>query len=271
LNKHGTNIVEGLYSLILILAGIVTGLILSIPKLTKAVLKSLTFVFLSIITGILYLITFVVPFIGEYIIDFRKAVKSRPPTSNIISKTRVIRGMMVEIAAEHGEGDLDFEEPERYREELSTVKQKAKLRLGAGETVISLTLGAILTIGSITNFNPFNIRFSGYSVSILVQILVLMLTVSIIYRMTILELLSYSNDAEFSSLPEMDAALAYQKGVALIDRVQALTTLAVYLMIATKVKKETLRTVLTAKYKDDLPITDWLPLAWKTIRKNGIG
>ncbi len=65
------------------------------------------------------------------------------------------------------------------------------------------------------------------------------------------------------SVEEMDVALGYQRAISLIGFIQGLTFLVVFVSAITRVKYETLRKVLKAKYADE----PWLSLAWNQVTK----
>lgn len=244
-----------------IIAGVVVGFVLFLPTLLKGTLKAAATAILSIFLLAVYLITYVVPFVGRKTQPWTGRVEQTVYFSYLAFKAKRLREMMVEIVAEHDDRDLDFQDPERYREQLTEVKKDVKTRLETGETVLSLMLGAVLISAEVYGVQLFQFRFYGLPISLVVEIWLLAIAVSIIYRVSILEFLAYPSDAEFDSVEEMDVALAYQKGVALLDLVQGLTVILVFFYAVSNVKHETVKYVLERKYSEELPVTVWLPLA----------
>lgn len=267
--KYVEAIVVIVYFVATTLAGVAVGLVVFLPTLAKGGMKAAATAVLSIGLVVVYAITFVVPFVGGRIQRIEKRSKQSLYPSDLIFEVRRFRGMMVEIVAEHDERDLDFKNSERYREELSQVEDDAKIRLETGETVLSIFLGLGLIATRITGSEIFQMSLYNLPVSLFIEAWLLAIAISIIYRVSVLEFLAFSADDEFGSIEEMDAALAYQKGVSLVGIVQGLTVVVVFVSVITNVKFDIVRSVLEVKYSENLWINRWLPLAWKSLQDRG--
>ena len=231
--------------------------------LVVAFLKFVTLSALVALLAVIYLISFVVPHVGDRAQSLKIFVRNSPVTSYFVMRSEKMRDIMVEIVSEDDSQDLDFDKPEQYREELTSVKEDGKKRLETGETVLSISLGAILLGMSIAGLELLEATIWGYSATFLIQIWLLSITVSIVYRTTALEFLAFSSDDPFDSLERMDAALGYQKGVSLVGFAQGLTFFVMFTAAISGVKYDTIRAVLRAKYTDK----PWVSLAWKRLKE----
>jgi hypothetical protein len=266
-----TNYLEYLVNIsirvVLITAGVLWGLIQITPKFLLGLIKSAATLAVTFVSAAAYLLTFAIPFIGGQTRGFRNQFSTSLSFQYLSFEMREARSMMIGIMANHDDRDLLFESEEQYRRELEGVKQDGKSRLENGETLLSLGLGPAIVAVQFSDTGLLQMQFFGMSVSLLVEVLLLVLAVSIIYRVSILEFLTYSSDTEFESLEEMDAALSYQKGVSLAGLVQGLTVIFVFGFAVTNIREEVLEFVLERKYEDDLGVRSWLTLAWTKVRK----
>lgn len=254
--------------LLLTTAGVVVGLIKLLPSFSKAFLKSVTTAIVIVCLGIVYTLTSLVPIVGRFKQRVSNRITSNLVTSDWLDRIEEIRGMMIAIVTEYDEHNLEFESEGEYRKQLQKVKEDGKARLDAGETVFSLGLGLILLVTQIVGIQVFQFRLYGYPISLLIEIYLLMIAVSIIYRTSVLEVLSYPPDYEFDSIEEMDVALSYQRAVSLISIIQALTITLVFAFAISSAKSDTLKTVLEAKYGREKNAMELLSIAWKEIKGN---
>lgn len=81
---------------------------------------------LVILLGVIYLISFVVPHVGDRAQSLKDLIKSSLVTSYLVLQSEKMRDIMIEIVAEEDSRDLDFDNPEQYREELASVKEDGK-------------------------------------------------------------------------------------------------------------------------------------------------
>lgn len=267
MTKYSVLIMNISLKLVLIAAGVVWGLIKLTPKFLIGFVKTVATAAVTLLSTAAYLLTFAIPFIGGRTRGLRTQFSTSQSLRYLSFETRKARSMMVGIMAEHNDRNLLFDSEKQYRAELEDVKQDAKSRLETGETFLSLGLGSAMIAVQFSDTGLLQTQFYSVSVSLLVEILLLALAVSIIYRVSILEFLTYGRDAEFESFEEMDAALSYQRGVSLAGFVQGLTVIFVFGFAVTNVRDDVIEFVLERKYKDELGIRTWLPLAWNRLRE----
>jgi len=172
-----------------------------------------------------------------------------------------MRGILVSIVAEEDNRDLRFEDPERYRIELNRVKENAKNRLEAGETLLSILLGVVLLASKSGEVKLLQTLIHGIPIALLIEVWLLVIAVSIIYRSSVLEFLAYDSDADFNSLDEMDAALGYQKGVSLVGFLQGLMFLLVFMAAISKVRYNLVEDALRARFTDE----HWITVTWNRV------
>lgn len=266
LKKYLNTMYGAAYYAISTVVGVIVGLVLLIPKFIIGLMKALLTVTLFVILSIVYVITYIVPFAGKKTRVAQEWASQNYHYSRIVHQTQLYRRMMVRIVAEHDNRSLVSSNPDFYREELSRVKNDSKNRLDSGETALSISLGILLLGSQITGYEIFQATYHGFPILILIDFWLLAIAFSIIYRVSILEVLAFPEDEDFETLEELDAALSYQKGVSLVEFVQGLMFVMVFVAAITNVKYETVEEVLEAKYRDDLHATRWLPIAWRNLR-----
>jgi hypothetical protein len=238
----------------------------AIPKLVKGMVKAVGLVSLAMVLGVVYLLSSVVPFLGERTAFLGRWVGERVYPRYLILRVRRSRDMLVELIAAEDSRDLDFDEVEQYREALAEVKESGTRRLERGETVLSLALGALLIGSQAAGVRVFQVSMYGVPLSLLVELWLLVLAASIVYRVSVLEFLAYPEDTEFESIEEFDAALGYQKGVSLQGSFQVLFVLMMFIWVVSNVRDELVRTVLREKYSRELGLIEMLPFAWRELR-----
>lgn len=243
-----------------LIVGLLHGLVLATPTVVRGALK-VSVVGVSLVALVtVYVITFVVPYIGQYTLKIQSRLESSISTS-LLDRALSLRQIMVQIAAKHNDRDLGFKEYDQYREELTRVKQRGKTRLDTGETVLSVVLSAILLGGTVSGVDIFQQTIYQYSVSTVIEIWLLIIAVSIIYRSTVLDLIAYSGDAEFESLDEMDAALSYQKGVSLHGYFLVLASGLLLAFMSTRISDNLMEELLEKKYTGE----PWVRTAFKRL------
>ncbi|WP_156184206.1 hypothetical protein [Halostagnicola sp. A56] len=234
------------------------------PKVVIVLSKVVLAAILSLVFLLAFAFSFFVPFIGEKASSWRASLKRGLVASYIIVQVRKMRGILVSIVAEEDDRDRDFEDIERYRLELTQVKQDGKNRLEMGETLLSLLLGAVLLLSNLVGFELLQTSISGIQVDFLVQGWLFLISISIMYRSSLLELLSYRSNEDFDSLNEIDAALGYQKAISLVGFIQGLMFLVVFIASITKLKHRFIEKVLRMKYNNG----PWVSYAWNKINNN---
>jgi hypothetical protein len=248
---------------ITLLSTVAEAVISLLSMLVVGFLKSVVISTLVTLLGLIYLISFVVPHVGDRAQSLKELVRGSLVTSYLVLQSEKMRDIMIEIVAEEDSRDLDFDNPEQYREELTSIKKDGKKRLETGESVLSISLGAVLLGINISGLELLEATIWGYSATFLIQIWLLAITVSIVYRTTALEFLAFSSDDRFDSLEQMDAALGYQKGVSLVGFAQGLTFFVVFTAAISRVKYDLISAALRAKYTDK----PWVSLAWKQLKE----
>lgn len=242
-------------------AGLIHGVILLTPKLAVGLLKTVLIAITSAVLVLVYSITYLVPYAGEKAKSWEEPLKDGMVASYFAIQVRKMRGIMVRIVAEEDDRNLDFKDAERYRAELAWVKQDAKNRLEAGETLLSILLGAVLLAAKLTGVKLLQVSIYGIPLDLLIEGWLLVIALSIIYRSSTLEFLAYSSDEGFDSLDAMDAALSYQKGISLVGFVQGLMFLLVFVAAISKVKYSLVEDALRARYTNE----PWIAFTWEKL------
>jgi hypothetical protein len=168
---------------------------------------------------------------------------------------------MIDVVAEEDDRDLEFTEPEMYRSELNQIREDGKRRLESGETFFSVSLGLVLLASQLAGVELLQSSIYVVPVSVIVEIWLLAISLSIIYRTSVLEFLCYDSDREFESLGKMDAALSYQKGVTLVGIVQGLTFVVAFAAAISQVRYGLIERILKRKYADE----PWISFAWEQL------
>ncbi len=259
--KYVSIVSRSLFSVLQIFVGVMFGVVLVIPKLVVGSLKAVLIAILSVVLAAIYLVTFVVPYVGGKGNVWRESLTNGVVASYLAVQVRTMRDMMVRIVAEEDERHLSFDEPERYRTELDRVKQDATNRLESGETRLSILLGAILIAAQLAGVKVLQASIYGIPMDVVIEGWLLVIAVSIIYRSSVLEFLAYSPDDDFESLDKMDAALGYQKVVSLVGFVQGLMFLLVLMAAVSKVKYSIIEDALRAMYTDE----PWVSFTWERL------
>lgn len=264
--KYTTILLNLTYVSISTPAGIIAGILRSLPKIVTALLKAIiALLMFFLLTGI-YLITIVVPLVGGRTNKLYKLFGNRLEESSLVVRAGEMRGMMIEIVAEHNDRELNFNSEKEYQEELDNIKKKSKNRLETGETILSLSLGFVLLVAQLLQVELFQFHIFGFPTPILIEMYLLLIAISIIYRVSILDFLAYSSEAQFETLEEADVALAYQKAVSLVSFIQGLIVFLYFAYAISRVRYTTLKWILKRKHGENLGIRSWLPMAWRRLR-----
>lgn len=250
-----------LISLSQLFAGLIQGMILLTPKIAVELLKTILIAGLLIILTLVYLTTYVVPYVGGRVSGWKRSLRNGMLASYFAIQVRKMRGIMIRIVAEEDDRDPDFENPEKYRAELGRIKQDAKNKLETGETILSILLGSVLLIAELLGVRLLQASIYRIPVALLIEGWLLVIAVSIIYRSSALEFLAYSSKEEFDSLDKMDAALSYQKGISLVGFIQGLMFLLVFVAAISRVKYNLIEDALRAKYSNE----PWITFTWRKL------
>lgn len=159
-----------------------------------------------------------------------------------------IRGMMIRVLVKVDDPKPEHSEPEPYQEELREIRKKGESRLNTGETVLSLSLGALMLVSQIWQLGIFQISFYGTAAEFVIQAGLFVIAVSIGYRVAVMDFLSFSGGEEFQSLKEMDVAVSYQKGVCSVAFIQHLMSMVFVVAVLSKLKKDLAEDLLRIHY-----------------------
>lgn len=231
-----------------------------------ALAKSAIFLIAVIPLAFIILVSYFVPHIGGGVLKIDSWVRENLDFSAFVEETRYSRRMMVEILAEEDRQELEYTDESEYREEFAQVKERGERRLSIGESVLSVCIGGILLASQVFDFSLFEASIYGVSATIIIQIALLVITVSILYRVPILSFLTFNGDEEFSSLQEWDVALAYQKAVSRVGIVQFLILMVVLAMRLMSADRTTIRKALNVQHKEGF--LDSMKTGWREIRES---
>ena len=177
-----------------------------------------------------------------------------------------VRSSFIQIVTEHDDPTPEFDLEEEYRDKLVEVRDESSKRLNRGESVFTLGFSALLLVSTFLDLQLFSIQMYGYSFTIFLELYVLMVTVSILYRTAILDLLSYTGEEEFSSLKEMDTALTYQRAVSLAKIAQSMMVLLVAVTALTPSKFRTALPAIKKRYRENLTFIQTMRFAWRELQ-----
>lgn len=246
------------YSILKLAAVLLVSLVLLIPKFAIGIIKSVFTTALIVVLLLVYTLTSFIPYLGQGIESVQSIVRNRLLVSDFSAKLHRMRGVMIRVVAEESDRDLEFEHARKYRSELIEIRENGKRRLESGETFLSVFLGFVLLFSQLVGIELLQSSIYIIPVSVIVEIWLLAITVSIIYRTSVLEFLCYDSDSEFESLDQMDAALSYQKGISSAEIIQGLTFIVVFISAISRVKLDLVEEVLRKKYTGE----DWVAFAW---------
>ncbi|TKX47994.1 hypothetical protein EXE49_16910 [Halorubrum sp. ASP121] len=159
--------------------------------------------------------------------------------------------MMIDIIVDVDDIETKLEKEGEYRDEFIRVKESGKNKLSFGEYTLSLSIGILLIITQALSILPFGTTIRGIPFSLGIEVGLVLIAVSITYRIMIIEHLCYSGDEQFDSLEKMDVALSYQKSIANVGIAQFLSFLVYFGMYISDVDTDILKPILKRYYRDD--------------------
>lgn len=218
---------------------------------SKSLVKSLTTVAIGIVHGLITLITTPIKYIGAISYAAVKYLKRLNINSGTLSSIISARGMMIDIIVEIDDVEPELERKEEYRNRLTEVKESGKERLSFGEYTLSLTIGIILIFTQALSIQPFRTKIWGISPGLAIEVGLVLIAVSITYRVMIIEFLCFSGNEQFDSLNEMDVALSYQKGIANVGIVQYLSFMMYLGIYISEADIDLIKSILKRYYRDD--------------------
>ncbi|TKX47795.1 hypothetical protein EXE49_16985 [Halorubrum sp. ASP121] len=217
----------------------------------KSLIKSLVVIVVGVVQGSITVVTTPIKYLGqgaETVVQLVKKLEFNPGIfSNIISA----REMMIDIIVDVDDIESKLEKEGEYRDEFIRVKESGKNKLSFGEYTLSLSIGILLIITQALSIQPFGTTIRGIPFSLGIEVGLVLIAVSITYRIMIIEHLCYSGDEKFDSLEKMDVALSYQKSIANVGIAQFLSFLVYFGMYISDVDTNVLKPILKRYYRDD--------------------
>ncbi|MFC5971048.1 hypothetical protein ACFPYI_06845 [Halomarina salina] len=223
----------------------------------KALVKTVLFLVITILLTALVFLTAPIPRLGRKVRSLKTKAGGKIDFSGLAEQCRYMRGVMVDIMVEQRDISLSYSTEGRYREELVDVRETGKKRLEDGELVLSLGLGAVLLISQATGLRLFQLTYHDVSASLAIQLILLVIVLSIVYRVWLIDFMAYDEEEEFTSLEQMDVALTYQKAVAYVGTIKSLMFALTVALEISGADHQMVSDTLTA-YRDGEPLLDAL-------------
>ncbi|TKX61130.1 hypothetical protein EXE48_08775 [Halorubrum sp. ASP1] len=217
----------------------------------KSLLKFLVVTVVGIIQGSITVVTTPIKYIGRAAETGVQHIKNLEFNLGLLSNIISAREMMVDIIVDVDDVEAKLEKEDEYRDEFVRVKESGKNKLSFGEYTLSLSIGILLIITQALSIQPLGTTIRGIPLSLGIEIGLVLIAVSITYRIIIIEYLCYSGDEKFGSLEKMDVALSYQKGIANVGVVQFLSFLVYFGMYISDVDTDVLKPILKRYYRDE--------------------
>lgn len=216
------------------------------------ILKTIVFVLSILVITPIVFVTAGIPWIGKSFLKLKgwviTIVTALIELPKLGKELRDVRGMMIRVHVEVDDPEPELSDPEPYQKKLRRIRKNGENKLNTGETVLSLSLGALMLISQIWEVGIFQISLFGVVAEFVIQVGLLVIAVSIGYRVAVMDLLSFSGDEDFHSLKEMDVAVSYQRGVCSIAFVQHLMSMMVLVAVLSKWKKDLAEDLLMIHY-----------------------
>ena len=234
------------------------------------ILKTIVFLlWILLITPIVF-VTAGIPWIGkgflklkDWVIALVAALVELPKLGK---ELRDVRGMMIRIHVEVDDPEPELSDPEPYEKKLRSIRKNGENKLNTGETMLSLSLGALMLISQIWEIGVFQISLFGVVAEFVIQVGLLVIAVSIGYRVAVMDFLSFSGDEDFHSLKQMDVAVGYQRGVCSIAFFQHLMSMIVLVAVLSKWKKDLTEDLLRLHYSG-LSFYKTMKEGWKRLNE----
>lgn len=233
--------------------------------LLRAGAKFIVFIAVTAVVSIIIAASYFVPHIGRVVQTANKAVRDNLDTTALLTELRHTRRMMIEIIADQDDRSPKLSSEDQYREELVRVVDDGTRALGAGEGMLSLTIGGTLLISQIYDYQLFQAVSYGVSVASLIQFGLFVIAVSVLYRVSLLDFLAFSGNEEFASLAEMDVALTYQQAISRVGFIQHLMFLVVFGLRLMSADRRIVRLALSLRYNVDTTTQEWIQALWQEL------
>ena len=245
--------------------GAVIGLLLAAPiylayrllrwlwkTVVSKLLRSVVFVVSIIFVTPVVLVTAGIPWLGKWFLELKDRTTSFVlgvvELPKLGEELQDVRGMMIRVLVEVDDPEPKHNEPETYREELREIRKNGESKLNTGETVLSLSLGALMLVSQFWQLGIFQVSFYGAAAEFVIQAGLFVIAVSIGYRVAVMDLLSFSGKEELQCLKEFDVAVSYQRGVCSVVFIQHLMSMVVLVAVLTKLKKDLAEDLLRIHY-----------------------
>lgn len=235
------------------------------PLFVKGVLKATVVSAVVLPVAALYVLSSIVPFIGRWTAPVESTLRDWLYSRGVERRVDWFRRLLVENVVEDGSQDPEFNTANEYRDELEAVKKEGKRRLERGETMLSLGLGAALLGGQVAGVEVLRASLYGVGVLFVVEVWLLAIAGSVLYRVAVLEVLSYSREVEFESVEKFDAALSYQRAVTQLSFIQILLLLVAVIQALGNYQESLVRSGVK-KIRENQDISEVVTFLWQKIQ-----
>lgn len=198
---------------------VIAGLIPAVKGSPKAVLVAIT----GGLSLLAYLITAPIKYIGGKSAQALAFVRSILPLDGLTATTQNVRSKILDIVVRNDEKLFVPQSESAYRAQLREVRRDTIETLRTGEVAITLTFGGLLSATQFFDIPVVGAELFGVTGGYLIEVYLLLIVASTVYRNSILELLAFRGDESFESYHHMDVAVTYQRAIALNDIIQGIT------------------------------------------------
>lgn len=234
--------------------------ITSLPRTIATLGSFLVMVVLHIPTGL------VVPTVGRGALRAKRQVSKRLDLPAKAGDIRRTRAAFIDITAQRAL-DQEYEQTEEYEEAISRMLKRARSRLGAGQTVLSISLGVFLLAVNVLDLSLQSQLFATIPVLRVIEGYVLLLSLSIIYRGVVMDVLAFEDVNEFDSLSQMEAALRFQQGICFVGRFQVLLYVFVAFSVFKREKVEIAMHLVRKQHMEGYSPREMLMAGWTLVRE----
>lgn len=235
---------------------------------SKAVAKTIGFLLIATPSTLAIFSTTGLPRLGKRILWLDKLLLNAT-NLNLVDNLEFARATMIGAIVDESEIEPQYSSIKPYREEFDKVKKEGVEMLSVGDTILSISLGGLLLISQVYRLGIFQIDIYGRTAAVIIQIGLFILTLSILYRMFILDFLTFDGGEEFESVEEVDVSLDYQRAVSRIAIVQSLMVLMLFALQISSVNRRIVESTLRFHYKDDAGLIGLTQFAWRELQGDG--
>lgn len=194
--------------------------------LIKRIPRVLAFIIWAIALPLLFLATLPASIVGTSVKKSKPWFRDKSRAINPNDELHLLRETFVEILAKQEDRDdhlLDTEE--EYRERIGTIPDITKARLETGEMIISIIVAGGVLLAQFQGVSFIHFSFGTVSVMMLIQLYLLLLAVSILYRVTLLDIASYDGTENLDGREQWNAAYRFQSAIAFQSKASILILL----------------------------------------------